>query len=633
NEEFHVDTEMYTTNQAMSMSDPAYLTNHGTTHVHTPAAIADKAPTCAETGYTGRTFCEGCNSVVEWGTTIPATGHTFGIVGDKIACECGTVSTASGLQNIDGINYYTVNGKLQSGWVGVDDDWYYFNPTTYAAVDGDYIPEEGIKFNFDNGRATKGVWVRNENGRRYWYGPGYYKDTSPDVGSSRPYVIDGKTYLFNRKGYMQTGVVYSFTGVYNGTTGEILYYDCGTDGVAHLLEGYYNEYFYLGGEMQKAYQLVELNGDIYFISDYHKPFKNGTIELAERFTSKFNLPAGKYTFDEEGKMIIKNGIFVDCIYIDGELQLAYQLIEFEGNYYFINDYNKIFKNAKISLSEKFTSKYGLPAGKYAFDAEGKMVINHGVIDDYLYINGVMQKAYQLIEFEGDYYFINDYDKILKNARIPLGEEFTAKYGLPAGKYNFDAEGKLVINHGVIGDYLYIDGVMQVAYQLVKFEDNYYFVNDFNKILKNVSIPLTEKFTAQYGIPAGKYYFDAEGKMVINNGVVDDYLYINGVKQLAYQLIKFEGNYYFVNDYNKILKNVTIPLTEKFTAQYGLPAGKYEFDKDGKMIINHGIVDDHLYINGVMQKAYQLVEFEGNYYFINDYNKILKNARIPLGEEF
>ena len=68
NEEFHVDTEMYTTNQAI---DKTYFLEHGTTHVHTPVALDDKAPTCTETGYEGRTFCEGCNSVVEWGTTIP----------------------------------------------------------------------------------------------------------------------------------------------------------------------------------------------------------------------------------------------------------------------------------------------------------------------------------------------------------------------------------------------------------------------------------------------------------------------------------------------------------------------------------------------------------------------------------
>ena len=631
NEEFHVDTEMYT---SMANMDKAYFTAHGTTHVHTPVALADQAPSCAAKGYTGRTFCEVCNSVIDWGEDIPATGHTFKLAGSKIACDCGQVSKVTGLQNFDGKNYYAVNGNLTTGWIGIDDEWYYFDKTTYAGVDGAYTTEDNVRFTFDQGRVTQGVWTRNEDGRRYWYGPGFYKDTSPDLYSCRPYEIDGKTYLFNRKGYMQTGVAYFFTGVTtDGASGEVLYYDCGTDGAASLLNGFYKTYFYADGVQQMAYQLVEFEGDYYFISDYHRPFKNGTIELAEKFTSKFNLPAGRYEFDADGKMVINHGVVGDYLYINGVQQKAYQLVEFDGSYYFVSDYNKVVKNATIDLGEKFTSQYNLPAGRYAFDAEGKLVINHGVVGDYLYINGVMQKAYQLAEFDGNYYFVNDYNKLIKNASISLSEKFTAQYNLPAGRYAFDAEGKMVINHGVVGDYLYIKGQMQKCYQLVEFEGNYYFINDYNKILKNITIDLGEKFTSQYNLPAGRYAFDAEGKMVINHGVVGDYLYINGQLQKCYQLVEFEGGYYFVNDNNKLIKNATISLSEQFTGAYGIPAGRYAFDANGKMILNHGVVGDYLYINGVQQKAYQLVEFEGSYYFVNDYNKVLKNAKIDLGEKF
>ena len=202
------------------------------------------------------------------------------------------------------------------------------------------------------------------------------------------------------------------------------------------------------------------------------------------------------------------------------MQKAYQLVEFEGNYYFVNDYNKIIKNGSIPLGENFTSKYGLPAGKYTFDNDGKMVINNGIVNDYLYIDGVMQKAYQLVEFEGSYYFVNDYNKIFKNGNLPLGETFTAKYGLPAGTYTFDAQGKMIVKNGVEGDYLYINGELQRAYQLVEFEGNYYFVNDYNKILKSKYIYLSNTFVGDVVLPdgsmleAGYYTFDADGKMVI-----------------------------------------------------------------------------------------------------------------------
>ncbi|MBR6559012.1 MAG: phosphodiester glycosidase family protein, partial [Clostridia bacterium] len=209
NEEFHVDTEMYT---IMAGMDKAYFTEHGTTHVHTPVAIEDKAATCSEYGYTGRTFCYGCNSPVEWGTIIPATGHTFEISGDKLSCACGTESTATGLISYEGKNYYAVNGKLTGGWITVDDEWYCFDTKTFAGLDGEHYNEQAVLFRYDNGRLISGSWAKTKTGTRYWYGPGYYRDMSPELSSARPYEIDGKTYLFDRNGYMKTGIARFYSG-------------------------------------------------------------------------------------------------------------------------------------------------------------------------------------------------------------------------------------------------------------------------------------------------------------------------------------------------------------------------------------------------------------------------------------
>ncbi|MBQ8301985.1 MAG: phosphodiester glycosidase family protein, partial [Clostridia bacterium] len=302
NEEFHVDTEMYT---SMANMDKEYFAAHGTTHVHTPVALEDKAPTCTENGYTGRTFCYGCNSPVEWGTTVLATGHNHEVSGNKLVCDCGHESKATGLQTIDGVNYYAVGGTLQSGWIGLGDDWYYFDKTTFAGVDGEQYADNGVKFSFDNGLLLDGAWVRNGTGLRYWYGPGYYKDTSAESRSCRPYEINGKLYLFNRQGYMQTGVVF-YCHTFSGTSAEIYYYDCGIDGVASLLNGLYNGYFYNDGEKMLAYQLVQdADGDYYFVNDGHKVAMNTTIYLADRFVAGHTyadgtaMKAGYYTFDAE----------------------------------------------------------------------------------------------------------------------------------------------------------------------------------------------------------------------------------------------------------------------------------------------------------------------------------------------
>ena len=356
-------------------------TTWGAIHKHSAAAIADKAATCTNVGYTGRTYCEGCASVIDWGTVVPAIEHSYKVVDNKIVCDCGKVYTESGLCSVDGVNYYVLNGELASGWFEVDGAWYYFDGTTFAGLDGEQYADNGVQFVFDNGRVTAGVWVKNEAGKRYWYGPGYYKDTSINTYSCKPYVIDGNTYLFNKAGYMQTGIVYHLYKLY-GATGEFHYYDCGDDGVATLLTGVYEDRFYLDGVQQYAYQLVQdKEGNFYFVSDRHKIAKNCKLYLSERFVEgKFfadgtAIPVGTYEFDADGKMVVLNGPVGDYFYVNGIVQKAYQLVEYEGNYYFINDYNKLMKNRSVYLSEKFTAAHDLPAGKYAFDADGKMILD------------------------------------------------------------------------------------------------------------------------------------------------------------------------------------------------------------------------------------------------------------------
>ena len=139
-------------------------------------------------------------------------------------------------------------------------------------------------------------------------------------------------------------------------------------------------------------------------------------------------------------------------------QLCYQLVEFEGSLYFINDGHKIAKNERLYLSEKYVEGMTFPDGRviqpgsYEFDADGKMVIpeyQHGVVGDFLYINDVKQLRYQLVEFEGNFYFINDGDKIARNVKLYLSQKYVEGKELPdgtplsVGVYKFDAEGKLI----------------------------------------------------------------------------------------------------------------------------------------------------------------------------------------------
>ena len=74
-----------------------------------------------------------------------------------------------------------------------------------------------------------------------------------------------------------------------------------------------------------------------------------------------------------------------------------------------------------------------------------MIVNHGVVGDYLYINGEKQRAYKLVACDGIYYFINDSHKIARSIKLYLNAQFlvgTDYQGMP-GWYEFDAAGHLI----------------------------------------------------------------------------------------------------------------------------------------------------------------------------------------------
>ena len=367
-----------------------------------------------------------------------------------------------------GVYRYSEFGELSSGWKLYREEWYYFNPTTMAAQTGKYQFNIDVSYTFDQtGKINSGVWVRYKEGSRYYYGPDYYR--SGVSWAKSWFVIDGDRYCFDYKGYILTGIQLIIDR--NDQTYADAY-DCGVDGKNPIrYTGIIDGRFYSNGGLIKAYQLVEFEGNVYFVSDSHKLAKNTRLYLSERYVSGKHFPDGRaiqvgyYVFDEEGKMIIpeiKNGVIEDKLYINDVLQKAYQLVEYNGDFYFINDgQNRITKNKKLYLSASYVSgKYfpdgrAMQPGNYYFDEEGKMIIpeiKNGVIEDKLYINDVLQKAYQLVEYNGDFYFINDgQNRVAKNQKLYISASYVSgKYfpdGTPlyAGYYTFDADGKMIID--------------------------------------------------------------------------------------------------------------------------------------------------------------------------------------------
>ena len=172
----------------------------GEWHYHTEVAVDDVANTCTEDGYTGRTKCSVCESIITWGTT-KATGHDYVLTDGVLACACGEKFNGEkdGATYIDGIayvngwyndTYYFVNGKKVTGPYVIDRVVYVFGE------DGVYQPD-GLFSGF----------IDTDEGRMYFLSntdyvedfvyisatPHYFED---GVLRNGEYVINGETCQF-----------------------------------------------------------------------------------------------------------------------------------------------------------------------------------------------------------------------------------------------------------------------------------------------------------------------------------------------------------------------------------------------------------------------------------------------------
>ena len=601
-------------------------------HEHTAVAIDDKAATCTESGYTGRTYCEVCDSVVDWGTTIPATDHTYEIIDDVLKCkDCGKLFNGeyegklyadgvlvndwvdnsyyadgvkvTGIYNVDGYYYdfgddgvcedkakynglltedgslyYIALGVKTSGWFKVDENDYYFDATTLKAVDG-VQKIDGHTYKFVDCVLMEGSLERttSNNLTLYWAGRTYYNAWLN---------AQGKTYHFDAYGHLARGLCVlsvstggdKFAFVFNEDTG-ILERQITGNGLINDEKGT----VYLVDDVAQYAGLVKEGSDYYYINSYC------TAVTGRYWVAKTNglLSGGYYDFAEDGKMINppadkKDGISFESdgtyYYVDGVRTYA-GLVKHGDDYYYFNS------GLKAVTGTYWVAKTNdlLPGGNYKFDETGKML--QGLVEEnggtYYYVNGKLNNA-GLIKVGDDYYYINSSCKAVTGTYWVN----TTNGLMPAGYYNFDTNGVMLdapvekkdgISFESDGTYYYVDGVRTYA-GLVKEGNDYYY---FNSGLKAVTGTYWVAKTNDL-LPGGSYKFDETGKML--QGLVEEnggtYYYVNGKLNNA-GLIEVDGNYYYINSSCKA-------VTGKYwvnTTNGLMPAGYYNFDTNGKMILN------------------------------------------------
>ncbi len=572
-------------------------------HIHdAELTVLNKEATCTEDGYSDRTYCETCKSVVDWGTLIKSSDHSYTVDIDNriITCECGDVINTSGLVDVNGVNYYLIAGKLVSGWQNVDNVQYCFDKITYAGLNGTHVSydicstSQYFTMSFNNGKLDSGVWVKMPGGTRYYYGNTYY-------GQSMQ-TIDGKVYGFNNTGYRYEGncvikwnpksnyqlFEYTADGVYVGELYESGVYTTSNGDIYYLTDG-----------IASAPGLVkDTDGSYYYFNpSNYKAAKNSSLYLTD--TNGY-LPTGWYMFGDDGKLIMKQGIVKDedgevRYYVDGVAVYAGLVKDTDGSYYYISGNGCVaIKNRSYYIT--FTNGL-LPEGTYKFGEDGKMIIKQGIVKDSdgeirYYVDGVSVYAGLVQDTDGSYYYISGNGCVaIKNRSYYI--TFTNGL-LPVGTYTFGADCKMILKQGIVKDsdgYIryYVNGTSTIPGLVQDNEGYFYYISGNGGVaIVNKTYYISEA-KANGLLPAGNYKFGEDGKMLIKQGVVQDadgYIryYVNGVSTIPGLVQDREGNYYYISGNGGVaIKDKTYYVSESKTNGL-LPAGNYKFGSDCKMII-------------------------------------------------
>ena len=155
---------------------------------------------------------------------------------------------------------------------------------------------------------------------------------------------------------------------------------------------------------------------------------------------------------------------------------------------------------------------------YLFGEDGALITEEGlhrVGNDTFYVKDGKPVAAGLVTDGTDYYYIRSSLYAVKNCNYYV---FTTNGLLPSGYYDFDENGKMVVEapkNGVVSEngalYYYVDGVKQLGLGLIKVDNDYYYVRTGGELATGNYYVFNNN-----GLMASGYYdFDENGKMIIS----------------------------------------------------------------------------------------------------------------------
>ena len=196
----------------------------------------------------------------------------------------------------------------------------------------------------------------------------------------------------------------------------------------------HNLYYYFGADGKAVKNVLPAGGHDFWIS---ADKTNGL------------LPEWGYYFDENGVILhneqFQNGIVTEddakYYYIDG-IRVHMGMFQLDGSYYYAKSSGQLV-TGKEYYCERMNDT-GLKAGKYAFDADGKLILKkNGIVAEngslYYYKDGVLNYA-GLIEIDGSYYYVKTSGEVVHGRSYWI----TKTNGLMAERsYTFADDGRMV----------------------------------------------------------------------------------------------------------------------------------------------------------------------------------------------
>ena len=599
---------------------------------HTPVNVAEQPATCTEAGHTAGIKCSVCGATISGIEEIPATGHTE-VIDEAVAATCTTPGKTEGKHCSVCNEVLVAQEEIPAkGHTEVIDEAVAATCTESGKTEGKHcsvcneilvaqkeIPAKG---HVEEIRNAKEVTDTED---------GYTGDTycsvcnkllkSGEVIYHNGWRKDGDSYYFYQNQQPVTGMVrvpYPAADLLPGYGPDAEDAEVNVPGK----EGNPDNYDYPdresalfvfdeNGVFQKDQCGVhDDNGVTRWINngmlvwhaglvkdgdDYRYFKRNGMVTSMETYVAKTNglLKAAKYTFDAEGKLMKLEGLHEDlngnlCYYVDYVKNYA-GLVEVDGSFYYIASDLKAVKNCTYYVTKTNDRK---PAGYYTFDADGKMVIKNGLVEEngdlYYYVDGAKTAA-GLIEWDGNYYYIASNLKAVKDAKHYVFAD-KANGLKSAGWYWFNADGTMYLE-GIREEngtkYYYKDGVKNYA-GLIEISGDYYYVKSDCSVVCDRSYYVTKSNGL---MPSATYTFGADGKMVIKNGIYreklgdgNEYLfyYVNNVRQVGTGLVQLDdGSYIYVRSgANLAVGSYYVSKTNDL-----LPKGTYTFGEDGKMVVS------------------------------------------------